>query len=52
MTDRPLRVLYVDDDPGLARLVQKGLERRGFVVETATEGEGGLKRIEEGGIDN
>jgi two-component sensor histidine kinase len=51
MTDRPLRVLYIDDDPGLARLVQKGLERRGFVVETAIEGEGGLKRIGEGGID-
>ena len=51
MTDRPLRVLYVDDDPGLARLVQKGLERRGYVVETANDGAGGLKRLEEGGID-
>jgi two-component sensor histidine kinase len=51
MTDRPLRVLYIDDDPGLARLVQKGLERRGFVVDTATEGESGLTRIEAGGID-
>ena len=24
MSDPPLRVLYVDDDPALARLVQKG----------------------------
>ncbi len=51
MTDRPLRILYVDDDPGLARLVQKGLERRGYAVEVAQDGEGGLRRIETGEID-
>ena len=51
MTDRSLRVLYVDDDPGLARLVQKGLERRGYAVETAQDGDSGLRRIEQGGID-
>ena len=51
MTEGPLRVLYVDDDPGLARLVQKGLERRGFGVETATDGLAGLTRLAEGGID-
>ncbi len=51
MTDGPLRVLYIDDDPGLARLVQKGLERRGFGVETATNGAAGLDRLAEGGID-
>ncbi len=51
MTDRSLRVLYVDDDPGLARLVQKGLERRGYTVEIAQNGDGGLRRIEQGGID-
>lgn len=51
MTDRPLRILYVDDDPGLARLVQKGLERRGYAVEVAHDGEGGLRRIESGEVD-
>lgn len=49
MTDAPLRLLYIDDDPGLARLVQKGLERRGFVVETALDGASGLRRLAEGG---
>ena len=37
-----LRLLYVDDDAGLARLVQKNLERRGYAVETAQDGAGGL----------
>ena len=45
------RVLYIDDDPGLARLVQKAMERRGFVVEHAPTGEEGLERIRQGGID-
>ena len=47
----PLRILYVDDDPGLARLVQKGLERRGYAVETATDGATGLDRVRRGGVD-
>ncbi|WEK05424.1 MAG: histidine kinase dimerization/phosphoacceptor domain -containing protein [Candidatus Devosia phytovorans] len=50
MPNRP-RVLYVDDDPGLARLVQKALERRGYAVEIAPNGEEGLARIIAGGID-
>ncbi len=45
MIDAPLRLLYIDDDPGLARLVQKGLERRGYVVETAGDGATGLARL-------
>jgi two-component sensor histidine kinase len=51
MSDNPLRLLYIDDDPGLARLVQKGLERRGYAVETAHDGESGLARVAAGGID-
>lgn len=46
-----LSILYVDDDPGLARLVQKGLERRGYAVETANDGESGLARVMAGGIE-
>src|SRR3954452_25094478 len=46
-----LRLLYVDDDVGLARLVQKNLERRGYAVETAQDGAGGLARLAAGGID-
>ena len=45
------RILYIDDDPGLCRLVQKDLERRGYVVEIATDGASGLARIAQGGID-
>jgi two-component sensor histidine kinase len=51
MTHAPLRLLYVDDDPGLARLVQRTLERRGYVVETAGDGASGLARVRDGGID-
>jgi PAS domain S-box-containing protein len=45
------RILYIDDDPGLCRLVQKDLERQGYVVEIANDGASGLVRIAQGGID-
>ena len=45
------RILYIDDDPGLCRLVQKDLERQRYVVEIATDGASGLARIAQGGID-
>ncbi len=38
----PVRVLYVDDDPGLCRLVRRHLERDGFTVTTANDGAAGL----------
>jgi len=44
-------LLYVDDDPGLARLVTRGLSRLGISVEHAADGEAGLRRLEQGGID-
>jgi two-component sensor histidine kinase len=47
----PIRVLYVDDDPALVRLVQRSLERKGFTVRHATSGEEGLKVLRAGGID-
>lgn len=46
-----LRVLYVDDDPALSRLVQRALARRGYSVETAADAATGLARIAEGDID-
>lgn len=49
--DNKIRVLYVDDDAALARLVQKGLGRGKFVVEHVTGGEEALARIGESGID-
>ena len=45
------RILYIDDDPGLCRLVQKDFERQGYGVEVATDGASGVARIAQGGID-
>lgn len=48
--DNP-RLLYVDDDEALARLVARGLARQGFDVIHAKSGEAGLERIAQGDID-
>ncbi|MCJ2079871.1 sensor histidine kinase [Methylobacterium sp. J-090] len=45
------RILYIDDDPGLGRLVQRALRTRGYDVELAPSGEAGLARLALGGID-
>src|SRR5262245_6786295 len=45
------RLLYVDDDPALARLVQRTLGRRGYDVETVTTAAEGLARLDGGGVD-
>ena len=45
MTEAAVHLLYIDDDPGLARLVQKALERRGYMVETAGNGIDGIARL-------
>lgn len=47
----PVHVLYIDDDPALARLVQKRLGRRGFVVEHAGDIAQGLARVDATDID-
>ena len=39
----PTRILYIDDDPGIGRLVQKHLERLGRQVRLATNGEAGIE---------
>lgn len=51
MNEAPRRVLYVDDDEGLRRLVARALERRGYAVAAAASGEEGLARAREGGFD-
>jgi two-component sensor histidine kinase len=40
---RTPHILYIDDDPGLARLVQRQLQRSGFVVTLAHSGASGLE---------
>ncbi|MFK4004394.1 sensor histidine kinase [Qipengyuania sp. NPDC077563] len=39
-------MLYVDDDAGLRRLIQRALGKRGFVVDTAESADQGLELIE------
>jgi two-component sensor histidine kinase len=51
MTTAMPRLLYIDDDEALARLVGRGLTRLGFNVVHAISGERGLERLKEGGID-
>ncbi len=36
---RPIHILYMEDDPGMARLVQTVLEREGYAVALAGDGE-------------
>ncbi|HEY6012171.1 MAG TPA: response regulator, partial [Nitrospirota bacterium] len=40
-----IRILYMEDDPGLSRLLQKSLQRRGYHVDTAPDGEEGLRML-------
>lgn len=40
-----IRALYVDDDAALARLVQRALQRQGFVVDHAASAEDAFDRI-------
>lgn len=43
---RIIRILYMEDNPGLSVLLQKNLQRRGFLVDTAANGEEGLSMLE------
>jgi two-component sensor histidine kinase len=45
------RVLYIDDDPGIARLVQRHLQRAGFHVALAGSGADGIALAAAGGFD-
>lgn len=45
------RILYIEDDTGLARLLQRRMERAGYAVEIAESAEEGLKRLQAGAYD-
>ncbi|WGS17576.1 MULTISPECIES: histidine kinase dimerization/phosphoacceptor domain -containing protein [unclassified Bradyrhizobium] len=51
MTSATPTLLYIDDDATLARLVERGLTRAGFKVVHAADGQEGLVRLAQGGID-
>lgn len=44
-------ILYIEDDEGLARLLQKRLERQRFNVDIATTGEKGIERLKTNSYD-
>lgn len=41
-----IRLLYIDDDRGLSRLVEKELGRHGYAVTCASDGDAGLERLQ------
>jgi two-component sensor histidine kinase len=47
----PIRVLYIDDDPGISRLVQRRLHRGDTTVALAHDGATGLSLAASGGFD-
>ncbi|MEM9291960.1 MAG: response regulator [Acidobacteriota bacterium] len=49
--DPAVRVLYMEDDAGLARLFQKHLQRAGYAVDLAPDGNAGLEKFAEGSHD-
>ena len=51
MPSRTPHVLYIDEDPGLTRLVEKAMRRRGYEFAHAASGEEGLEIIHRGGVD-
>ena len=50
-TRPPIRLLYIDDDRGLSRLVQKELGRHGYEVTLVPDGDAGLDLLNAGAFD-
>ena len=46
-----IRVLYMEDDPGEARLFQRRLEQHGYLVDLASDGQAGLAKCQFGTYD-
>ena len=51
MTQPFPRILYIDDDEGLRRLVKRALDRRGYLVELAAGGDEGVERASRESFD-
>lgn len=51
MTSAQVRLLYIDDDPGIGRLVERALTRQGWSVQHALSGDEGLDHLRQGGFD-
>ncbi len=48
---KPIRILYMEDDVGLARLLKRRLERANYIVDLAPDGMTGLDMYEQGSYD-
>lgn len=48
---KSVRILYMEDDAGLARLLQKRLQRQCYSVEIARNGDDGLAKLEQAPYD-
>lgn len=46
-----MRILYMEDERGLARLLQKKMEKKGFIVDVAPDGKQGLAKLEKTSYD-
>lgn len=46
-----VNILYMEDDTGLARILQKKLERRGFKIDLASDGEEGIMMLRKSAYD-
>src|SRR5262245_23580653 len=46
-----IRVLVVEDDPRVARLLFRALSEEGCVVETVADGQAALQRLRQGALD-
>lgn len=51
MSDETVRLLYIDDDPALRRLVQRRLGALGFEITLASDGQEGVELANEGKFD-
>ena len=43
---KSVRILYMEDDAGLARILQKSMQRLGYVIDLAANGEEGLAMVD------
>lgn len=49
--NKTLNILYIEDDPGTGRLVQKKLARLAFDVALASDGEKGMEKLQDAAFD-
>lgn len=51
MTEEPAQILVVDDEASVRLLIRRTLEEQGYRVVTAADGNEGLAKLDQGGID-